>query len=163
MQLSEWLRAFADRRRGCDNERLLRAAIGFDFRHVAGDLSIVPELTEVVRQASCYARFLGGLAELGSEVPSPLGFRHRLTTPVDIKKDGLLPVQNLARYYAFAGGFTASNTVDRLAAVEQAGARAAMRHDRCERCSSMAHCRRATTPTASVRGAPPTTSSTPPD
>ncbi len=30
-------------------------------------------------------------------------------------------MQNLARYYAFAGGFTASNTVDRLAAVQQAG------------------------------------------
>ena len=121
MQRSAWLRAFADCLDGADNERLLRAAIGFDFRHVAGDLSIVPELNEVIRQAPCHSRFLGGLAELGSEISSPLGFRRRLKAPVDIKKDGLLPVQNLARYYAFASGITATNTADRLAAVHQAG------------------------------------------
>ena len=40
---------------------------------------------------------------------------------MDIKKSGLLPVQNLARFLAFANGFTPSSTVDRLAAVEEAG------------------------------------------
>ena len=121
MPASEWQRVFSDCLKGWDNDRLLRATIGFDFRHVSGDLSIVPRLTAIIRQAPGYARFLSGLAELGSEIPTPLGFRQRLTGPVDIKRSGLLPVQNLARFYAFSSGFTPSTTVERLAAVEGAG------------------------------------------
>jgi CBS domain-containing protein len=123
MPASEWQRVFSECLKGWDNERMLRAAIGFDFRHVYGDLSLVPRLTEIVRRAPGYSRFLSGLAELGSEIPSPLGFRQRLTGPVDIKKSGLLPVQNLARFYAFSGGLTPSTTIERLAAVEEAGAK----------------------------------------
>ena len=123
MPASDWLRMFTECLAGWDNDRLFRAAIGFDLRHVYGDLSIVPRLTEVIREAPRHARFLGGLAELGAEIPSPLGFRQRLRGPVDIKKSGLLPVQNLARFFAFANGFTQSSTVDRLTAVEEAGRR----------------------------------------
>jgi CBS domain-containing protein len=120
---SEWRRVFSDCLKGWDTDRLFRAAIGFDFRHVYGDLAIAPLLSDIVREAPGHARFLGGLAELGAEIPSPLGFRQRLTGPVDIKKSGLLPVQNLARFFAFANGVTASTTVDRLEAVEATGGR----------------------------------------
>ncbi len=123
MPASDWLRMFTECLGGWDTDRLFRAAIGFDLRHVFGALSIVPRLTDIVRQAPRHARFLGGLAELGAEIPSPLGFRQRLRGPVDIKKSGLLPVQNLARFFAFANGFTPSSTVDRLTAVEEAGRR----------------------------------------
>ena len=123
MPSSEWQRVFADCLKGWDNERMLRAAIGFDVRRVAGDLSIVPRLTDIIRQAPGYARFLGGQAELGAEIPSPLGFRQRLTGLVDVRRSGLLPVQNLARYFALAGGFTPSSTVERLVAVQDAGAK----------------------------------------
>ncbi len=123
MPASDWLRMFTECLGGWDMDRLFRAAIGFDLRHVYGDLSIVPQLTDVIREAPRHARFLSGLAELGADIRSPLGFRQRLTGPVDIKKSGLLPVQNLARFFAFANGVTVSTTVDRLSAVEQTGGR----------------------------------------
>ncbi len=123
MQASDWRRMFSDCLGGWDTDRLFRAAIGFDLRHVYGDLSIVPELHDIIREAPRRARFLSGLAGLGAEIRSPLGFRQRLTGPVDIKKSGLLPVQNLARFFAFANGVTPPTTVDRLAAVEEAGKR----------------------------------------
>lgn len=123
LQASDWLRMFNECLGGWDTDRLFRAAIGFDLRRLYGDLDIVPQLTDIIRQAPRHARFLGGLADLGAEIPSPLGFRQRLRGPVDIKKSGLLPVQNLARFFAFANGFTQPSTVDRLVAVEEAGSR----------------------------------------
>jgi CBS domain-containing protein len=140
MPASDWLRMFTECLGGWDTDRLFRAAIGFDLRHVYGDLSIVPQLTDVIRQAPRHARFLGGLAELGADIPSPLGFRQRLRGPVDIKKSGLLPVQNLARFFAFANGFTPSSTVDRLSAVEEGGRRGReSARSLCEAFLSMAH------------------------
>jgi CBS domain-containing protein len=95
----------------------MRAAVAFDFRHVTGDLSIVPRLTDVVRETPKHARFKAGLAELGAEIRSPLGFRHRMGGSIDVKRSGLLPVQNMARYHAFAHGITIQSTTERLAAL----------------------------------------------
>ena len=121
MPQARWMSSFAHYLGGWDNDRLIGAAIAFDFRQVAGDLAITPALTEIVRQAPGHRLFLRGLAELGSEVASPLqGFRQRLLGPIDIKKSGLLPIQNLARYYAFAHGVSAATTSDRLAGVVRA-------------------------------------------
>ena len=122
MVASEWVAVFKRCLGGWDNDRLLRAAIGFDFRRVSGDLPIVPQLADVVRETPRHARFKAGLADLASEIRSPLGFRQRLTGPVDIKKSALLPIQNMARYYAFAAGITATATLERLVAVQEAGA-----------------------------------------
>ena len=47
----------------------------------------------------------------------PLGFRGKLEGSIDIKKNGLVPIQNLTRYYAFASGITAASTLERLIAV----------------------------------------------
>ena len=101
MAASAWVDAFTRCLGGWDSDRLLRAAVGFDFRQVSGDLPIVPQLADIVRETPRHARFKAGLADLGSEIRSPLGFRQRLVGPVDIKKSGLLPIQNMARYYAF--------------------------------------------------------------
>ena len=119
---SQWRKAFEVYLRGWDDMRhIVDAAITFDFRHVAGRLEIVPQLEDVVRQAPRYARFLAGLAELATEIRTPLGFRQRLTGPVDLKVSGLRPIQNLARYYAFAAGLTPHTTTERLTAVQEAG------------------------------------------
>jgi CBS domain-containing protein len=123
MTRSAWRDVFETCLRGSDNERLVRAAISFDFRRVAGELSIVRALQDVIRKAPRYWRFLSGLAELGTEIRSPLGFRQRLTGPVDVKVSGLLPIQNLARFYVFAAGFTPTNTIDRLTVVREAHVR----------------------------------------
>lgn len=122
MAASAWIAVFRQCLGGWDNDRLLRAAIGFDFRRVSGDLPIVSQLADIVRETPRHARFRAGLADLASEIRSPLGFRQRLTGPIDIKNSGLLPIQNMARYYAFAAGITAPTTLERLVAVEHEGA-----------------------------------------
>ena len=120
MPASKWRAAFELYLRGWDDmTHIVDAAITFDFRHLAGRLDIVPRLEDVVRQAPKYYRFLAGLAELATEIRTPLGFRQRLTGPVDLKVSGLRPIQNLARYYAFAAGLTPHTTLERLTAVEE--------------------------------------------
>jgi CBS domain-containing protein len=116
---SGWVSVFQRCLEVWDWNHLLRASIAFDFRRVAGDLDIVTPLSGILRQAPRRGGFLSGLGHLASQIPSPLGFRGRLTGPVDIKKSGLLPVENLARYYAFARGVSAGGTVERLTTVQQ--------------------------------------------
>ncbi len=120
MTLSAWKDVFADCLEGKDLERLARASVAFDFRQVAGELYIDLALTEIMRQAFAHKSFMRGLAKLGTRIRAPLGFRQRLEGCIDIKKHGLVPVQNLARYYAFARGITAHSTVERLIAVSEA-------------------------------------------
>ena len=45
--------------------------------------------------------------------------RRELEGRINIKKNGLIPIQNLARYYAFARGITAHSTLERLIAVRE--------------------------------------------
>ncbi len=123
MPASRWISIFGDCLARWDDDSVMRAAIGFDVRRVAGDLDIVPHLREVIRRAPYYSRFLTGIAQLGAEIPSPLGFRRRLKGDIDLKGRGILPVQNLARYYACAGGIVPPSTLERLAAVRDAGGR----------------------------------------
>ena len=119
MTLSAWKRVFADCFEGNDLERLARASVAFDFRQVAGELNIDLVLTEIMREAPSHKSFMRGLAQLGTRIRAPLGFRQRLEGRIDIKKHGLVPIQNLARYYAFARGITAHSTVERLIAVRE--------------------------------------------
>ena len=119
MSLSAWKAVFADCLEGRDLERLARASVAFDFRQVAGELYIDLALTEIMREAPAHKAFMRGLAQLGTRTRLPLGFRQRLEGSFDIKKHGLVPIQNLARYYAFQRGITAHSTVERLIAVRE--------------------------------------------
>jgi CBS domain-containing protein len=114
---SGWLEVFSRCLMVWDWKNLLRASIAFDFRQVAGDLAIVAPLSDLLRKAPRHGGFLSGLAGMASQIPSPLGFRQRLTGPIDIKKSGLLPIENLARFWAFGRAITAGTTVERLVAV----------------------------------------------
>jgi CBS domain-containing protein len=120
LSFSQWRGVFADCLRGIDLDHLVTAAITFDLRQVAGDLVIVPPLQSIVRQAPRFDRFLNGLSNLATDIRMPLGLGRRVAGQVDLKKKALLPVQNLARYYALFSGFTAVATVERLLAVEEA-------------------------------------------
>ncbi len=119
MPLTAWERVFADCLEGGDIERLARASVAFDFRQVAGELYVDHVLTEIMREAPEHRGFMRGLAQLGQRTRLPLGFRQRLEGEFDIKKHGLVPIQNLARYYAFARGISAHSTVERLIAVRE--------------------------------------------
>ncbi len=123
MQASDWVAELSACLGRCDNDAVIRAAVAFDVRRVAGDLDVVPRLHTIVREVPRHSRFLMGIAQLGAEVPSPLGFRRRLGGCFDLKHKGLLPVQNLARYYACANGVARASTLDRLEAVRDAGGR----------------------------------------
>ena len=41
---------------------------------------------------------------------------------IDLKKGGVVPIANLARFHALANGITVSSTLDRLVAAEELGA-----------------------------------------
>jgi CBS domain-containing protein len=140
MTLSAWRAVFADCLEGKDLERLARASVAFDFRQVAGELYVDLVLTEIMREAPAHKGFMRGLAQLGTRIRAPLGFRQRVEGSIDIKKDGLVPIQNLARYYAFMRGITAHSTVERLIAVRETdGAETVAERSLREAYLSMAH------------------------
>jgi len=120
MSLSQWQAVFRDCLQGRDLDRMARASVAFDYRQVAGELRVDLALTDIMREAPSHPRFLKGLELLGAKVRPPLGFRQRLEGRLDIKKHGLIPIQNLARYHAFSRGITASTTLERLEAVREA-------------------------------------------
>jgi CBS domain-containing protein len=117
MSLSGWKAVFEDCLDGKDLDRMARASVSFDYRQVAGELYVDKVLTDVLRQVPEHKGFLKGLVKLGTKFRPPLTFRGKLEGSIDIKKDGLVPIQNLARYYAFAAGITAAPTLERLIAV----------------------------------------------
>jgi CBS domain-containing protein len=123
MPLTKWMEVFAYCLEGRDLDRLARASVAFDYRQVAGELFVDRALTDIMREAAEHHRFMRGLHQLGFKIPSPLGFRGRLVGFLDIKRSGLVPLQNLARYWAFSDGITAQNTLERLVAVAEAEGR----------------------------------------
>ena len=121
LPLSKWCAVFSRSLEGKDVNRLARASVGFDFRQVAGDLLVAPALTDIIREAPTHRLFMSGLADLGTKNPSALTLLQRLPPRIDIKKEALLPIQNLTRYHAFARGITAHTTLERLVAIHEAG------------------------------------------
>jgi CBS domain-containing protein len=115
--LSGWREIFSYCLEGRDLDRMARASVCFDYRQVAGELSVDQVLTEIMRTVPEHPAFLRGLARLGTGIRLPLGFLQRLEGWLDIKKDCLVPIQNLARYQAFARGVTSQGTLERLSAI----------------------------------------------
>jgi len=123
LSLTQWKEVFAYCLEGRDLDRLARATVAFDYRQVTGELYVDKALTDIMREAPAHPRFMRGLHQLGFRIPSPLGFRGRLAGYIDIKRSGLVPLQNLARYWAFSRGITAGTTLERLVAVAEADGR----------------------------------------
>jgi CBS domain-containing protein len=121
MSEGEWLRIFDECFEHPDRSHLVRAAVSFDFRHVAGGLEIVPPLVERIRTTPRYPDFVGRLARTATDFKPPLRFRGKLQESFDIKKGGTMPIVNLARFHALANGITISPTRDRLVAVQETG------------------------------------------
>jgi CBS domain-containing protein len=124
--LSGWQRVFLDSLESKDIVSRARAAVCFDYRQAAGRLYVEQALTDIMRQVPSHPDFLHWLARTGSGFrPQVSGFRQKLDRFIDIKKGGLLPIQNLARYHALARGITIQATLERLAAVCEVDAEAA--------------------------------------
>jgi CBS domain-containing protein len=122
MSEGEWVRIFDECFEHPDRSHLVRAAVSFDFRHVAGGLEIVPPLVDRIRASPQHPDFIGRLARTATDFKPPLRFRGKVKETFDIKKAGVLPIVNLARFHALANGITISPTRDRLVAVQETGA-----------------------------------------
>ena len=126
MSESQWIQAFRDCLVSPDWSHLVRAAVSFDFRHVAGGLEVTPPLVAVLRHARDYPAFLAQLARTATGVIPPLPHWFSMgrweRQEIDLKKGGVVPIANLARFHALANGITISATLDRLVAAEGLGA-----------------------------------------
>jgi CBS domain-containing protein len=123
---SDWIRVFADCLTEPDNSHLIRATVSFDFRHGSGGLEIVAPLLAVIREAPDHPLFLRQLARTAADPKPPLRFPGSFATDregkIDIKRRGIIPIVNLARFHAISNAVTISATVDRLTAAAESGA-----------------------------------------
>ena len=104
-------------------DALLDAAIFFDFRVVAGTLSL-QSLDETVASAKAEKLFLAHMARGAMDFYPPLGFFNRLRSEngrVDLKKGGIAPIVGLARVAALAAGSSERSTLERLNVAKQSG------------------------------------------
>ena len=130
MSEDAWQQTFRDCLDSPDRSHLVRANVAFDFRRISGSLDVTRPLVAVLRDAQTHPDFLRRLARSATDFKPPLGFRGALAPErqeggghgIDLKRGGLVPIVNLARFFALSNGITISGTLDRLAAVEEAGA-----------------------------------------
>lgn len=121
--LPEWEQAFRDCLEHPVRSRLVRAAVSFDFRQVAGGLDVVPAFTTIIRSAPQHPGFIAALARTATDWRPSLGLRGSLKgSEIDLKKGAVVPVTNVARFHAIRTGITVSSTLDRMAAIQATGA-----------------------------------------
>lgn len=122
--LSAWQELFREWIRLPKPQALLDAAIFFDFRDVAGSLSL-DSLEEIVGAANSRKLFLAHMAHGALDFYPPLGFFNRLRSAngkVDLKKGAIAPIVGLARVAALAAGSHARSTMERLQVAQSNGA-----------------------------------------
>ncbi|MGY6409570.1 MAG: DUF294 nucleotidyltransferase-like domain-containing protein [Alkalilacustris sp.] len=110
-------------------EAMMLTGVFLDQRCVHGRADLVAGLrAEVVARAQANKGFLAALAANALQRKPPLNWRGRLALikegahggTIDLKMHGIVPIVDMARYYAFSAGSEAVNTRERL---EQAAAR----------------------------------------
>jgi len=119
-------------------EAILASVILFDFRPLAGELSLGAELREpVTRAAPRHAIFLKHLADLAVGVRPPLGLFGRLRTErsgdrrgtINLKHRCLAPLINIVRLFAMEAGVARPGTLERVDGLRAAGAPTAAHAD----------------------------------
>ena len=122
--LAPWRELFSQWIRLPKPEALLDAAIFFDFRAVAGNLSL-ESLDEIIDSAKSQKLFLSHMARGAMDFYPPLGFFNRLRSTngkVDLKRSGIAPIVGLARVAALAAGSLERSTLERLAVAKTSSA-----------------------------------------
>ena len=156
--LTDWQTLFARYIRAPEPQALLDSAIFFDFRGVAGDLSLRP-LEETLAAARNEKLFLSYMVRAALQFRPPLGFFKRIRSDngkVDLKKGGIGPIVALARAAALCAG---SHERPTLARLQAAGASAVLLNDETARMladifSFLLHLRLRRQLTARQRGEP---------
>ena len=121
--LEQWRRLFAGWVRTPKPQALLDAAIFFDFRPVAGELSLTA-VEEIVASAKAEKLFIAHMTKDALVFGPPLGFFNRIRSDngmVDIKKGGIVPIVALARAGALAAGSQDRSTLERLVTAGNSG------------------------------------------
>jgi CBS domain-containing protein len=121
--LDQWQQIFGNWVRRPEPQALLDAAIFFDFRPVAGALSLSP-LEEILSGSRIEKLFIVHMAKGALVFKPPLGFFNWIRTDdgaVDLKKNGIGPVVALARACALAAGSRERSTLERLATAGNPG------------------------------------------
>jgi CBS domain-containing protein len=121
--LNEWRRLFAGWVRTPAPQALLDASIFFDFRRVAGELSLAA-VEEIVASAKTEKLFIAHITKDALVFVPPLGFFNRIHTDngkVDIKRGGIVPIVSLARAAALAAGSQERSTLERLVTAGNSG------------------------------------------
>lgn len=121
--LNEWQALLIRHIQTPEPQALLDSAIFFDFRAVAGDLSLTP-LEKTLAGARHEKLFLSHMIRGALEFRPPLGFFKRIRTDngkVDLKKGGIGPIVALARAAALCAGSHERSTLARLEAAGASG------------------------------------------
>jgi CBS domain-containing protein len=122
--LEQWRGLFASWMRTPEPQSLLDSAIFFDFRPVAGGLSLQP-LDEILASARTEKVFIVHMVHGALAFHPPLGLFNRLRSDngkIDVKKGGLAPIVGLARAAALAAGSLERSTLERLTITGKSGA-----------------------------------------
>ncbi len=113
-------------------QALLNASIFFDLRCLHGDESLLQRLyDEILSKTKASTLFQAFMASNSLSHTPPIGFFRGFVLDknkdnqgekgMDMKKRGVVPVIDVARVYALAGGINAVNTWERLDAIAAAG------------------------------------------
>jgi CBS domain-containing protein len=125
-----WLRYFRKWVHQPDPQALMLTCVFFDQRAVHGNAALLRGLRQqVLADTRGNAIFLAHMAGNALSRTPPLGMFGRLNSQrnaehpgtLNMKHHGLVPIVDLARVYALAGGIEAVNTQDRLQAVGDHG------------------------------------------
>ena len=112
-------------------EALMLTGVFLDQRFVYGRSDLIDDLrSEVVARTKGNKNFLVYLASNALERKPPLNWMGRIAPlkggehdgKIDLKMSGIVPITDLARYYALAAGSPAVNTRERLEVAAQGGA-----------------------------------------
>ena len=130
LTLEEWQRVFDGWIRNTNPEALLNAAIFFDFRPLAGDMSLAGALREaVLAQTRGNSRFGRAMTENASQSRPPLGLLEgffaddggRFPGALDLKGNGARVFVDAARVLSLAHALPPTGTAARLRAAGAAG------------------------------------------
>lgn len=121
---AQWARYFERWVHTPDPKALMLTCVFFDQRAVCGDAALLDSLRgDVLAQTRGNSLFLAHMVGNALKHSAPLGMFGNITLSkggdhpdtIDLKHSGTVPIIDLARVYALAGGINAVNTDDRLA------------------------------------------------
>lgn len=127
----KWIEYFARWTGQPDPKSLMLTCVFFDLRAIHGNVVMLDKLRQdVLHRTKGNSIFLAHMVGNALQHQPPLGMFKGISTirsgehkgTIDLKHSGIVPIVDLARVYALAGGDSAVNTHDRLLGAAAGGA-----------------------------------------